>query len=317
MRHRPLHQNSPSVAAIWPGKGAVLWPECQRASLIRVGWDWFRSDLSRFENFEDFKGAYRKAFETREKLNDTFDIPLNLWQFYHLKPGDIVLALGKRKLVLALGRVTGPYIFMPELKEYRHALPVEWNSEINFELPTGIQPFDRKAFTLVPQERFELFLQALRDQAYQVMQSRLDAEPSFDFSALRNDQERRLAALCLRQGQSAFRAELLRRFQGRCPITGCDAEAALEAAHIVSYAEGGTGSSDARNGLLLRSDIHALFDRGLLGIDTQTLRLQVHASLTATVYGRLEGQELALPNDFPAEPLRVALRERDRRNRLT
>src|SRR5262249_48430542 len=61
-----------------------------------------------------------------------------------------------------------------------------------------------------------------------------------------------------RRGDEEFRAKLLAAYGGRCAITGCDAEAALEAAYIVGDAE--TGEQDVSNGLLLRADIHTLFD---------------------------------------------------------
>ena len=53
-----------------------------------------------------------------------------------------------------------------------------------------------------------------------------------------------------RQGQSAFRAALLEAYHGRCAITGCDAAAVLEAAHLRPYR--GPESNTVPNGLLLR-----------------------------------------------------------------
>jgi hypothetical protein len=59
-----------------------------------------------------------------------------------------------------------------------------------------------------------------------------------------------MRAIRIRQGQEGFRTWLLVAYGSRCAITGCDAEQALEAAHILGYAE--TGDQDVTNGLLLR-----------------------------------------------------------------
>lgn len=68
----------------------------------------------------------------------------------------------------------------------------------------------------------------------------------------------------LRQGQPAFRAALMKAYNRRCAITGCNVEAVLEAAHISPY--DGKKTNHVTNGLLLRADIHTLFDRGLIKV---------------------------------------------------
>lgn len=67
----------------------------------------------------------------------------------------------------------------------------------------------------------------------------------------------------LKRDQSRFRAALLEKTV-ICEITGESELRALEAAHIVPVSA--HGNFDAKNGLLLRADIHTLFDRGLLQI---------------------------------------------------
>lgn len=325
--HLPA-QDAPTVMAIWPGDGARLWEECRKDSLIRAGWGWFQYDLNSFEDFPVFITAYDSAYARRPNLKDGYDIPKNLWQFRNLMPGDLVLAIEQRRLLLAVGQVTAPYRFSPGFKEYRHAIPVSWQPPLHLALSPGTKSFPIKALTPVPPARFEEIFgfpvtqyqrlfgeQYLIDRSFQAMESRLDQQPAIDLSKLKNEQERQWAALCVRRGQSAFRSMLIGQFNGRCPITGCDAEAALEAAHIVSYAESGASGSISGNGILLRSDIHALFDRGLLSIDADTLIVQITMALRSTVYARLEGYPLDLPMDFSRSPLQEALRERIRRTK--
>lgn len=67
-----------------------------------------------------------------------------------------------------------------------------------------------------------------------------------------------------RRGQAAFKKELMEHFGGRCVISGCALEILLDAAHIEPYARG--KHYGVRNGLLLRKDLHALFDARLLDI---------------------------------------------------
>jgi len=68
-----------------------------------------------------------------------------------------------------------------------------------------------------------------------------------------------------RVGQRVFREGLLERFDNTCALTGIQTPEVLQAAHLYSYAE--LGRHFDHGGLLMRADIHLLFDRGLVGID--------------------------------------------------
>lgn len=76
-----------------------------------------------------------------------------------------------------------------------------------------------------------------------------------------------------RLGQGTFRVMVTDAYERKCAITGERTLPALEAAHIKPFAEG--GSHDPQNGLLLRRDIHALFDSGYV---TVTPDLKFHVS---------------------------------------
>jgi putative restriction endonuclease len=69
-----------------------------------------------------------------------------------------------------------------------------------------------------------------------------------------------------RLGQGSFRAVVTRAYQKRCAMTGERTLPALEAAHIQSYSE--NGPHDVRNGLLLRADLHRLFDKHFITVTT-------------------------------------------------
>jgi len=68
-----------------------------------------------------------------------------------------------------------------------------------------------------------------------------------------------------RRGQQHFRDALRKRYGDRCLVTGCEVLAVLEAAHIKPYR--GEDDNHPGNGLLLRADIHTLFDLDLLGVE--------------------------------------------------
>lgn len=68
-----------------------------------------------------------------------------------------------------------------------------------------------------------------------------------------------------RLGQGAFKVLITEAYQRRCAITGEKTLPVLEAAHIKPYSL--EGPHEINNGLLLRRDLHALFDRGYITID--------------------------------------------------
>ena len=68
-----------------------------------------------------------------------------------------------------------------------------------------------------------------------------------------------------RLGQGAFRVLITETYHRRCAITGEKTLPVLDAAHIKPYSE--LGPHLITNGLLLRKDIHTLFDRGYITVD--------------------------------------------------
>lgn len=80
-----------------------------------------------------------------------------------------------------------------------------------------------------------------------------------------------------RREQAQFRADLKRVYGPRCAISGCEVEAVLDACHILSHAAG--GPTKASNGLLLRRDLHRLFDLGLIAVDPEERLWRFHEDL--------------------------------------
>ncbi len=126
------------------------------------------------------------------------------------------------------------------------------------------------------------------------------AEQAFDPHDDEDARSRAAAFIVRRQGQPEFRKRLLKVYNNRCAISGCDCPDALEAAHIRPYK--GRQTNNIRNGLLLRSDIHTLFDLGKMRIDSD-YTVRVSQDLLATVYRKFHNHQITLPRDREHWPI--------------
>lgn len=95
----------------------------------------------------------------------------------------------------------------------------------------------------------------------------------------------------VRRGQATFRQRLIAEYGAVCALSGPAPAAALEAAHLYSYAA--IGRHHRHGGLLLRRDVHRLFDLGQLAVDPATLSIDVAAELrTFPTYASLHGMSM-------------------------
>lgn len=113
-----------------------------------------------------------------------------------------------------------------------------------------------------------------------------------------------------RLGQGTFRVGVTDAYERACAITEEHSLPALEAAHIRDYAS--DGPHEISNGLLLRADLHRLFDRGYLTV-TPELRVEVSQRLRADYsngrsYYPLHGRQLRVPGARSDHPLVEHLR---------
>ena len=103
----------------------------------------------------------------------------------------------------------------------------------------------------------------------------------------------REAIVRVRVGQPAFRRILLDTFGAVCAFSGPGPEQALEAAHLYSYAV--SGKHHKGGGLLLRRDLHRLFDLGLIAVNPLTRELDVSEVLAGFPdYARFQGKQLSV-----------------------
>jgi hypothetical protein len=126
----------------------------------------------------------------------------------------------------------------------------------------------------------------------------------FDASSEIDGRKKILRAVVSRQGQPKFRSRLLEAYDYRCAVTDCGIESVLEAAHIKAY--DGANSNAVQNGLLLRADIHTLYDLGYLKVDEHG-SIHLHEALLGSDYQPLHGRKIRLPKDPKHVPDKVAL----------
>ncbi|BFM38811.1 HNH endonuclease [Synechocystis sp. LKSZ1] len=128
---------------------------------------------------------------------------------------------------------------------------------------------------------------------------------SFDPSSIKDERTKTAVMLVQRRGQKKFREELISLYDGKCAISGTNTIEVLEASHIVPYF--GDETNHPTNGILLRSDIHNLFDFGLIAINETTYSIMISEMLRGSYYQQYDGRQLYLPKTAGFRPSRKAL----------
>src|SRR5262249_40080488 len=120
-----------------------------------------------------------------------------------------------------------------------------------------------------------------------------------------------------RLGQGAFRVIVADAYERKCALSPTRVLHVLESAHIKPYAEG--GSHSPTNGLLLRKDIHTLFDLGYITV-TPEYKVEVSRKIkeefdNGKEYYQMQGQPIRLPNVEQYRPSPEMLRWHNNRFR--
>lgn len=161
----------------------------------------------------------------------------------------------------------------------------------------------RMAKRKLEEQRFKVLV---RESDHFISPEAADDSP-FDPTSVKDARERTLRAIFQRRGQKQFRDALLAAYGGHCMVTRCSVPQVLEAAHIHPYR--GPDTNKVVNGLLLRADIHTLFDSGQIAIDPDSMTVVVATELRNSEYGTLHGEGVLLPQISDQQPSAEALRE--------
>ena len=145
-----------------------------------------------------------------------------------------------------------------------------------------------------------------RSTALRTLETELDAKGEFEIADVDHGRLKALRNITRRRGQPAFRSSLLKLYGQRCVVSGTSVEEVLEAAHIRPY--DGPSTNQPQNGLLLRADLHTLFDLGLFAIDPRTRTVVFSRRLKGTTYDReFSGKRVRGPIEKRFEPSAQAL----------
>lgn len=131
------------------------------------------------------------------------------------------------------------------------------------------------------------------------------AKDKINDASIEDAHRRIIESIALRQGEEEFRALVLTAYGNRCAISDCDVPFALDAAYAFRYI--GTGTHTVTNGILLRSDLHILYDLGLIAIDPFSLKIVTAPTLKNSDYDYLGRMTLRLPLKMEQRPNRAAL----------
>ncbi len=267
---------------IAPGRKAAYWGECRDNGCIAINW-MNDVDLREF----DEKSGIESELNNRDEggSRDAHSI----WTFVHdIKKGDVVVANDGKSRAKGIGVIRSDYLPPHDRNNpFRNAEVnaqvrlVDWKltgsvvlGEEVFNIPT-VQSLRLDQVEKVHAAYVKQFpnKQAMLEKLLSVRLSPEDSSPATDEFVPSSDDERSaiLRRIMQRRGQQKFRRELLTRYQSKCVVTGCGIVDLLEAAHIHPHL--GAKDNVPENGLLLRADIHTLFDLNLLAIDPKTLEV--------------------------------------------
>lgn len=294
----------PNIWKISPGRNAYFWDRCRDEKCISINW---LEDL-------DLTGYSREDItnELKRRKEGKSGSASSIWAFVNLvKPKDIVIANKGLYGIVGIGVVRTDYLRPNHPKNpnrrwniHRHVHLVDWK----VVQPTSFkqQMFNQGTVHRVGQREVERIKYQYLEEYPELAGKLKLLFPSFlwagasgaaDDNYIPDDEDTRTTAerqIKIRRGQPKFRSAQLRRFRETCAITGCQVLDLLEAAHISPYR--GEKDNAESNGILLRTDIHTLFDLNLLSIEPKSQTVILARSIRNVAdYGLLHGRSLKRP----------------------
>ena len=121
---------------------------------------------------------------------------------------------------------------------------------------------------------------------------------------------KKLIEQATRPDQRAFSETIRANYRRRCAVTECVTPAVLEAAHI--RVQRGVDDNSPANGILLHSDIHVLFDRLLITLSEDGMRIETSPELVDQSYAFLRSAVVTRPDREPPSSANI----REHRNRF-
>lgn len=292
-RQQPL--GKVQLFKIAPGEKARFWNDCLKGGYICVGWDEV-GDLTKFES----RSAFISAFKRKCSYSPSWKWK-ELWTLRDLKIGDKVIANDGLMRVVGVGTVKAPgYRWMPNRSPdgYSHTVAVHWDKS----------SWGKSGYIQLPRQPWNNTVKPVSRQLFEsVSGHNIPPGTVVTEKALREKRKKLLRLVKQRQGQQRFRDELLRAYKNRCAVSNTDVAGALEAAHIDPEM-----SAVPSNGILLRADLHSLFDLQLMGLDPLAMRVRIRPDLKGSEYWRFHNRKIRLPDDAHLRPDKSLLADRYR-----
>jgi hypothetical protein len=199
--------------------------------------------------------------------------------FKIIEPNDWIWAYFARDVKQILGVGTVAAIGYSE--EYR--IRIRWNGHLTRELkrrPIAFQDYGQWIRTVNPAKPETLTVLKEWSKGFTLIPEERDEDVQFETREVKQ-----------RKRQREFQVRVIRAYGGRCAFSNCSDSAVLEAAHIVPV--GHHGKHSLGNSLLLRADLHRLFDRRLITVQSN-LTIKMDHSVMYGPYRALDGSKISL-----------------------
>jgi hypothetical protein len=327
----------PKAWKIAPGDQAKVWDMCRDRGCIVIGW----REIGDYRQYKSAKAIEKKLTQAYPdwKVGTGPGAAKNIWRFANeVQPKDLVIANDGRAKVVGIGVVKSDYLPPGASKNpsqhegYTSARRVDWRIVKPIQLPKWFFP-QNTVWPLEPAQcekikhaylknfpEYKATLDQLfhsvspHDERLGPAEQKLLDQNAFDPVSIKDGRTRIERSIVQRRGQPAFRMRLLSAYNGRCAISGCKVEEILEAAHIVPYR--GSQTNHPANGLLLRTDIHTLFDVHLIAVDSKMMCLLTSPKLKGTEYEKYAGKPIAVPGDLTCRSSQKALESHRKKSKL-
>ncbi len=178
------------------------------------------------------------------------------------------------------------------------------------EISAKVLEKEHKSFDYI-KNLAEFYISSISNDIKREDLKKLQEDKVFNYYDIDDAKEKINRYIVLRQGQPKFRKELLENYKQKCCMSECDVRDTLEACHIYPYM--GPKTNHVQNGIILRADLHTLYDRGLISIDEDyKIRLSEVLKISR-FYKHLDGKTITLPtsekNRPSLESIRIKLQE--------
>ena len=173
----PHPNDSAPTQGFWkiaPGEAAKYWSDCLAGSYMCIGWD-AMGDLSEYSDKDELIEAFVKEYPSSQKRKSE-----ELFDFVHVKEGDIVVANRGITSIVGIGTATGRYWFDEHRAEYQHCIGVNWEQTNEVPFRSDARPVikDWVFKTVKRPSREEFQMLAATENSPKLVWERV--EPGFD-----------------------------------------------------------------------------------------------------------------------------------------